>query len=48
MPNRGSVNRRTGKTTPRNKKKSHWGAKKSSGRSTKAKPAAKAKAKAKA
>jgi hypothetical protein len=27
MPNRGSFNRRTGKTTPRNKAKSHWGAK---------------------
>lgn len=26
MPNRGSFNRRTGKTTPRTKVKTHWGA----------------------
>jgi hypothetical protein len=26
MPNRGSVNRRTGKTTPRRKGKTRWGA----------------------
>jgi hypothetical protein len=26
MPNRGSFSRRTGKTTPRNKGKTHWGA----------------------
>lgn len=24
MPNRGSYNRRTGKSTPRNKVKTHW------------------------
>jgi hypothetical protein len=33
MPNRGSVNRRTGKTTPRNKVKTHWGAQSSGGSS---------------
>jgi hypothetical protein len=33
MQNRGGVNRRTGKTTLRNKKKTHWGAKGSAGRS---------------
>lgn len=27
MPNRGSYNRRTGKTTPRTKVKTHWGRK---------------------
>jgi hypothetical protein len=27
MPNRGGFNRRTGKTTPRNKAKTHWGGK---------------------
>jgi len=25
MPNRGTINRRTGKTTPRSKVKTHWG-----------------------
>ena len=34
MPNRGGFNRRTGKTTPRNKVKTHWGAKRRTGRST--------------
>ena len=32
MPNRGSFNRRTGKTTPRNKVKTHWGGKAPAGR----------------
>lgn len=41
MPNRGSVNRRTGKTTPRIKNKTHWGAKGSNGRSASAKKSAK-------
>jgi len=31
MPNRGGINRRTGKTTPRNKVKTHWGAKRRKG-----------------
>jgi hypothetical protein len=34
MRNRGSVNRRTGKTTPRAKNKTHWGAKGSKGSTT--------------
>ena len=33
MPNRGSFNRRTGKTTPRNKVKTHWGGNAPAGRS---------------
>jgi len=41
MPNRGSFNRRTGKTTPRNKAKTHWGAKRSSKRGATASKAAK-------
>lgn len=40
MQNRGGVNRRTGKTTPRHKAKTHWGAKGSVGRSPKAGKAA--------
>jgi len=40
MPtNRGTTNRRTGKTTPRRKGRTHWGAK---GRSTRSKTAGKA------
>ena len=33
MQNRGSSNRRTGKTTPRHKGKTHWGKKAAAGRS---------------
>jgi len=44
MPNRGSINRRTGKTTPRNKGKTHWGAKRSAKRSTPAAKPAKSRA----
>ena len=44
MPNRGGFNSRTGKTTPRNKVKTHWKAKgpvkRSSASSKPAKPAA--------
>jgi len=41
MQNRGGYNRRTGKSTPRHKAKTHWGAKRSVGASKKAgKPAA--------
>ena len=42
MRNRGSFNRRTGKTTPRNKGKTHWG--KRTGRSRPAKMTGKARA----
>lgn len=42
MPNRGSFNRYTGKTTPRKKAKTHWGAKR------RARPSASAGAKGKA
>lgn len=41
MPNRGGYNRRTGKSTPRNKAKTHWGAKRSSRRAASAPKAAK-------
>ena len=36
MRNKGSFNRRTGKTTPRNKVKTHWGAKRRKGAAPKA------------
>jgi len=36
MRQRGGFNRRTGKTTPRNKGKTHWGGKAPVGRSRKA------------
>ena len=44
MPNRGSYNRRTGKSTPRNKAKTHWGAKGPAKRSAAPAKAGKAKA----
>jgi len=44
---RGSTNRKTGKTTPRSKGKTHWGGKKSPKRKVTAKKAAKPAAKKK-
>jgi hypothetical protein len=44
MPNRGSFNRRTGKTTPRNKATTHWGKKARAKRGATSKKTAPAKA----
>lgn len=41
MQNRGGYNRRTGKSTPRHKAKTHWGAKRSVGRAAASKKAGK-------
>jgi hypothetical protein len=48
MRNRGGFNRRTGKTTPRNKGKTHWGKKGSVKRTPTSKKTAKSGAPAKA
>ena len=42
MPNRGGYDRRTGKSTPRSKAKTHWGAKGSTRRAATPKTTAKA------
>jgi hypothetical protein len=44
---RGTTNRKTGKTTPRSKGKTHWGGKKAPKRSVKSKKSAKPAAKKK-